>query len=293
MKDPVLFYAEKLDFPDDAVETLCAAGAALSTAGAPVAALWKQAGDALFEGSGDLWLTPLAQMAGQVPQVPRETADMVFLLAALPRLSDRYRAAGLPERLFWDAVADLRFKLLECRRVRGVWGTFVTDWFAGFYRLTRFALGRLQFERRAFPLPSYGPLREGDTVVACHIPSSGPLRPDDVTDAFRRARDFFPDVRVDGAFPLFCSSWLLYPPVSALFPAGSNLAKFAARFEIAAAVPTPENPDVWRVFDRPYDPAAVADLPDATMLQAALKAFLLAGNCMGSGKGVIFLRDDA
>lgn len=62
------------------------------------------------------------------------------------RLRENYRAAGLTDELFWDTIADLKFKLIECYDVYGIWGTFVASWYPWFYTMHRFKLGRLQYE---------------------------------------------------------------------------------------------------------------------------------------------------
>lgn len=69
-----------------------------------------------------------------------------------------------------------------------------------FFEMTRFALGRLQFELMDFP-ESYektGHVRpEGMTkVINMHIPSCGPLKKADCEASFRQAAAFFAD-----AFP--------------------------------------------------------------------------------------------
>ena len=43
-------------------------------------------------------------------------------------------------------MMDLHYKLDECSLVYGTVGTFVAPWFSGFFNMTRFGLGRLQFE---------------------------------------------------------------------------------------------------------------------------------------------------
>ena len=279
---------ERLRFPPEAVAALCAAREVIACAGTGAEPVLRAASEDLLEGSGEGYLERLAEVSALVPSVPRETLDMVFLISCLPELRARYRRKGLSEALFWATMEDLRFKLAECRRVRGVWGTFVTDWYDGFFRITRFAIGRLQYERRKVPFDAPC-LAKGSEACACHIPSSGPLTPESVDASLRAARDFFPDVRAGGAFPVICHSWLLYPPVVALFPERSNLALFAARFQIFHTEIDPENKDAWRVFDRPFDPAGVGQLPADTALRRSLKAYLASGNCMGSGYGFLLV----
>ena len=291
MRSALIADCEELRFPPEATAAFCAAREALLRPETGVEPLWREAEENLLDGHGKIYVDRLAEAAALVPSVPRETADMVFFLSCLPALRERYRANGLSEDLFRNTMEDLRWKLAECRRVRGLWGTFVPDWYAGFYRVRRFGLGRLQYERRELPFEVPGVLPQGATVCGCHIPSAGPLTEESVTDSLRRAAAFFADVRANGAFPLVCHSWLLYPPLVALFPAGSNMAKFAARFQVYNTDADPANKDAWRVFDRPFDPEKIAELPEDNSLRRALKSYLAAGNIMGNGYGFLLFKE--
>ena len=57
-----------------------------------------------------------------------------------------YDQAEIPVGIYHGAMLDLKWKLLECKRIMGIWGTFEGPWFDRFFNLSRFALGRLQFE---------------------------------------------------------------------------------------------------------------------------------------------------
>ena len=211
---------------------------------------------------------------------------MAFLVSLLPRMMADYRARGISEEIFWNTAHDLTCKLMECRKNRGVWGIFVTFWYPGFYRLERFALGRLQYERRKFPYEGVEGLEKGSVVYNCHIPSSGPLTPEDVEDSVRRAKEFYAADQNDAPFAVFCSSWLLYRPHVELFPEGSNLRLFAERFTVMENKPDETNHDFWRIFNIPWDASLdLASLPEATSLQRLFKGFLMEGNTMGSGIG--------
>lgn len=92
----------------------------------------------------------------------RHVVDFLFLALASERLRENYRAAGLTDELFWDTIADLKFKLIECHDVYGIWGTFVASWYPWFYTMHRFKLGRLQYEAVHF---------SGDTPAPVFLPS--------------------------------------------------------------------------------------------------------------------------
>ena len=52
--------------------------------------------------------------------------------------------------VFDKSLEDMKWKMLECYEIHGVYGNFVGHWYDGFFNLTRFGLGRLQFELRPF-----------------------------------------------------------------------------------------------------------------------------------------------
>ena len=100
---------------------------------------------------------------------------------------------------------------------QNVWnlGSFVSWWFDGFFEMTRFALGRLQFELMDFP-ESYEKDRtcapEGMTkVINMHIPSCGPLKKRGLRGIVSAGGSVFADAFPGEEIAFFCESWLLYP----------------------------------------------------------------------------------
>ena len=281
-------FMHRLEFPQESITVLESAQKKLFANGT-LNPLFKEAEAAFFHHEKGDFLVSLAAIAEQT-DVPRETVDMVFLVSMLPRLLEAYRKNGISEDIFWNTAKDLTYKLVECYVNRGVWGTFVTFWFPEFYRLERFGLGRLQYERKAFPYEGVSNLQKGQTVYNCHIPSAGTLTPDLVEDSLLRAKAFFAQELTSDSMPVYCSSWMLYPPHVELFPKGSNLRSFAERFTVVDAVPDPTNHDFWRIFNRPWDPDMnLNELPEDTSLRRAFKTFLMNGNVMGSGKCILWI----
>ena len=82
---------------------------------------------------------------------------------------------------------------------------------------------------------------------------------------------------------------MMYPLVHALIPKG-NMTRFVADYEIVSAYIDPEQDDRFRVFPHPpEDPVEI--YPENTPLQRNLKAWLLAGNTMGIGHGLMLWRN--
>lgn len=210
------------------------------------------------------------------------TADMLMLILAAQPLKDKYAQNGYSEELYYDTMCDLTYKLTECRKLHGVWGTFVTDWFRWFYQLKRFTLGRLQYEMRISEFDYKDKVKKGDKVIYCHIPSSGPITPESVTDSLNRAYDFY---GCDGELIVACSSWMLYPPHYDLFPENSNIRKFYDMFDIFSTKEMGTH-DLWRFFYKEN----IEDITEEdikTRLHRNFYDFVKAGNPMGSGLGVI------
>lgn len=219
---------------------------------------------------------------------------MVFLVSCLPELRRRYSQAGLPEALFWHTMLDLKYKLMECHRVKGQWGTFVGHWFDWFYKMKRFTLGRLQFEKVIYQGEIYEragvTVRPGDTVVNMHIPSAGPLTEKLRRDAYQQAYRFFPECRKEGALVLVCHSWLLDPVYQTFLPENSNVVSFQKDFDIVRVEKTDAFKDAWRVFGAEADRSA-KELPRCTSMQRAFADFLAAGGQTGEGFGIILWDD--
>ena len=290
----VLQNALWLDFPADAAEFLDKTARKLWS-DPLLAQLLAKAEDALFDVNvcKTELLKILASVAEKTDVDPR-TVDLTLLLRAVDRLRAQYREKGLPDTVCRETLRDLKYKHAECREVYGVDGIFVTDWFPLHFRCQLFALGRLQYERHAFEYDFYGSrLVRGDTVYKCHIPSCGPLTEESVLASFKTAYAFFADELRDGIMPIFCSSWMLYPPHDAeVFPAGSNLHRFYTLFDIMEAIPLPENEDFWRIFHTPFERSMLPNAPEGTSLQRAFKRFLQDGNDMGKGKGILLFDGD-
>lgn len=218
------------------------------------------------------------------------TMNMCLLLGACPALRERYAEKGIDEAIFWKSIEDMRWKLRECRDCEEVWGTFVPHWYRGFFEMTRFGLGRFQFEKTDFDADCYekcgNTLRRGDTVINFHIPSAGPLTDDKRIDSYKQAYKFFGGK--DGEPMAFvCGSWLLYEGHREFLPENSNILRFMDDFDIIRSDEREEFSDGWRVFGK-YSDGPVELLPEDTSIRRAFKQRLQQGKPTGHGYGVFF-----
>lgn len=217
-------------------------------------------------------------------------AQLLLYLCFSRYLPDHYRQAGLPLDVCDASMEDLKWKAVECHKVFGVWGTFVASWFPRFFKLTRFALGRLQFEEVSFPedYPSSGEQkdRSGQLALIVHIPSSGPLDHESCLASYRMAADFWGKYFHRTSPVICCFSWLLYPAHEEFLPDGSNILKFQRDYEVYKSWTDEKYEDLWRIFSCSFD-GDVSKLPEDTSLQRAYKKWLKEGNLPGGGKGIL------
>lgn len=218
------------------------------------------------------------------------TMNMCLLVGACPALRERYAEKGIDEEIFWKSIEDMHWKLLECKECEGVWGTFVPGWYRGFFDMTRFGLGRFQFEETGFDADYYekcgNTLKRGDTVINFHIPSAGPLTDEKRLDSYKQAYKFFGGK--DGEPMAFvCGSWLLYEGHREFLPGNSNILRFMDDFDIIRSADKEKFGDGWRVFGK-YSNGPVDDLPEDTSIRRAFKQRLQQGKPTGYGYGVFF-----
>ncbi|MBQ3093886.1 MAG: DUF5596 domain-containing protein [Clostridia bacterium] len=232
----------------------------------------------------------LADQAALAADVHEYTAELLVYICMSEELEKRYIQRGLPVEIFENSMLDLRYKLEECKAVKGVVGSFVAFWFAGFFDLTRFALGRLQFE-----LIPFGEHYEKDghvltpdsRVINVHIPRTG-TRLDEVAceEAYRRAASFFAEELGD-EIAFVCNSWLLYPAITEILPETSNIVRFMKRYDVFMSGVNKHKPDLWRLFDT--EEQHPDRLPADTTARRLFIKHIKEGGKLGWGYGVFFL----
>ena len=144
--DTLLFPTEAKETMEQAWEKICANAAAKETF-----LKWLL----VYEADGKLdykEVLKAADTAAKEAGIASYTADLLIYLLMTAHLKERYQEKGISEQIWLDSCMDLNWKLHECRKMYGIWGSFVSWWFDGFFEMTRFALGRLQFELMDFHL---------------------------------------------------------------------------------------------------------------------------------------------
>lgn len=218
------------------------------------------------------------------------TVAMLFFMYCAKTLEKKYLLKGIDRQIYLDTMHDLKCKLMECREVYDINGTFVAHWYPLFFKLERFALGRLQYERIPFPKEDYTKygytVRNGSIVYNCHIPSSGPLTEEDCLDSYKKAYMFFKDELKGNPMVIVCHSWLLYPENVDFFPKHSNILKFMSHFDIISYETHDSFSEAWRVFGK-NGLLPPNEWKTDTSLQRAFKNHILSDGKTGNGFGVL------
>ena len=172
-------------------------------------------------------------------------------------------------------------------------GSFVAWWFPGFFNMTRFALGRLQFEIVTYKGEDYEKqgriLKKGDRVINVHIPRSETPLTKEATDAsYAQAAEFFADALLSRQVVFVCDSWLLLADTLEVFPKHTNTYRFIHEYDVVKNSYSPEGRygDAWRLFNMDYT-GNIEDYPENTCMCRAYKDYLRRGGRGGSGFGIL------
>ncbi len=222
-------------------------------------------------------------------------AELLIYCCLSRHLRELYQENGIDDGVWRDSMLDLRYKLMECYDMHGIWGSFVAFWFDLFFCLDRFALGRLQYEHSSYfatnePYTKFGLelIRDKSRALQLHIPSSGKLTEESVIDSLKKAYGFFKDTEYvqNGILITECSSWLLFGDMEKFLRPESNVMKFQRCFELTASWGDAGFHDCWRLYNRDWDGNADA-LPRDTDMQRRFADWLKAGNSAGCGLGLL------
>ncbi len=226
-------------------------------------------------------------------KINRYTLDLLLFICMAEHCRELYVQAEISLKVYRDSMLDLKYKLMECQKNFGVWGSFVAPWFPRFFDLSRFALGRLQFEDDP-SMERYEKngivLNYGDWVLNVHIPSSGKLTLEDCMDSFRKASEFYADRFPDGIVKFTCHSWLLAPNHKDYLDPKSGIRQFADLFDVVKWEEDPKGSDLWRIFNKQYE-GSTEGFPADTSLQRAYLKLLADGETPQIGLGFLFMKD--
>ena len=216
---------------------------------------------------------------------------LILMICMSAHLKELYDENGYTEKMWEDAMADLKYKLLECHDVKKVWGIFVASWEKGFFDLTRFSFGRLQFEVRPFEgsscVKGQIEIQKDDPVVEVHIPrTQTPLKKEWCQESYEKAYEFFKPKFGEEPLVFVMYSWILYPGYQDIFPENSNIRKFNEDYTVLFTTEDESlNENMWRLFDMDWT-GDVNDYPEDSTLRKRMKEYLLNGKKVGSAYAI-------
>ena len=236
---------------------------------------------------------PKIDRAADLSGVHKYSAELLLFILFSKHLRELYRERGISDRIWFDSMCDLKWKLWECKAVKGIWGSFVAGWFPRFFNMTRFALGRLQFETWTVNddcIVKGKRIKPGMKALAIHIPRTmTPLTKESRLDSYRQAIEFYADEFGEQPILFSCHSWLLSEEMPSLLRDGSNIKSFCEDFTIVRYEKAKEGDygEAWRLFDIEYT-GNIDDFPDDSTLRLNYKKYLKNGGVMGCGMGYFF-----
>lgn len=195
---------------------------------------------------------------------------------------EKYKKEGIEEGIFWDTFQDLRFWSENYYQEHGSYGIGAYDWFWRHMDMTVFRLGRLQFEQMKMGYTvgkGEKTILQGTPVINIHIPQGEPMEWDACQRSFAEAGR-----RFGWEKPYVCHSWLLYPGLKQFLKPSSNILEFQKHFYILEE-DFKEKEAEERLFGKQYQ--SIEEYPQQTSLQKAVKKYLLEGNQMGNGWGIL------
>ena len=230
--------------------------------------------------------------SAEICGVREETAYGLYLLCLTEHLHHLYMVRGLDDSWYDGVIEDLKVKNDECFLIKGSYGTFVSDWFYKFFELTRFAIGRLQFQPMFMPESNdYNGvlIEEGELSIGIHIPGGKSLNIDECINSLKIAYEVFVPYFSDGVVVFNCFSWLLAPNNKKLLNPESSIVKFGELFNI---IPSQQlvDCDFWRIYGR-EDCSDTASLPRDNSLRKAYALCAERGEIPCAGLGIIRMKD--
>lgn len=295
MKEYLHEFFEEFDYPQEACDALLQAYDAIQgnpSSSERFCSLLKR-----YESDAN---SDMAQMLDEMGELSAEvnvheyTGKLLLPVCMTRALREHYRRAGLDDEMWFLSMCDLKWKLVECRLVHGIWGSFVSRWFGRFFDLTRFGIGRLQFEIIPFEREyekNGVKLSPESKVINVHIPRTGsPLDPAQTAWSFKKAAAFFREKYALDPIVFVCHSWLLFPRNLEVLSPNSNIRRFAENFEIMTSGEDADYSQVWRLFDRNYD-GDVDSLPQDSSFRRAYADWIRRGEKIGWGHGIYVYSD--
>lgn len=209
----------------------------------------------------------------------------VCLNFAIKNTLVEYKKLGIDDTVFYDTMRDIKI-WCENNNNKGLnnWG-----WIKNHLKCELFKLGRLQFQLFNCNIKdldySLFPFDYGENLIYIHIPQGEKLIYSDCVKSIQQANFFFEKYFGNHKYNYyFCESWLLYPECFMFMREGCNILQFQSLFSIIC-----DNQDESQAIERIFGKRRIikALYPQKTSLQKSAKKYMMQGNRLGMGIGII------
>ncbi|MBO4594644.1 MAG: DUF5596 domain-containing protein [Clostridia bacterium] len=283
-------FIRKFEFPEEAAEVLGISSEKIFSDKAAAELFKSIIKDYEFDmccNFGKIW--EKAEKISERITIDDFTVKLLVIIGLSDALRKYYKEKGVSENIWFDSMSDVKNKMIECKLLYGIWGTFVADWFEGFFKMRLFGMGRLQFEIKTTGRKleiGEAVINSDENVLFVHIPRIGTkLDRTETERSYENAARFFKPYFSTGFIPFYCQSWLLFSTTLSFLSPESNIYKFAKDYTIIENVSYEDYSQVWRLFDRFYE-GDINGLPQDTSLRKKYAEHIKSGGKFGYGTGV-------
>ena len=219
------------------------------------------------------------------PQDLHMTLNLYFALVFARECKGRYISKDIDHDIYKDTLNDISIWADTYHMQTGKIGLKEIHWIRKHIFFKIFKLGRLQFEMTDLE-KDVKSFTKNSECLNIHIPEGEPLEPLKCQQSLKVAKSFFIKHFNKNYQVAVCHSWLLHENLKVILDQNANIVKFAQLFEIV------ENTnDCSQALERVFGTGTKisANMPERTSLQRKMKRFLLDGNVVGMGYGIINL----
>ncbi len=210
---------------------------------------------------------------------------LAVILSCAVKAKDKYDSMGISEEVYYDTMSDIK---IWCEN-NGNKGLKNYGWLKNHVKCELFRLGRLQFQ--IYPCKNRTlnykklPFDYGENLIYVHIPQGEKLEKERCIESIRSAGEFFAKHFPDYGYRwYFTESWLLFEGNREFMAENSNILAFASLFEHCYSVKIDEQA-IERIFGKRR--IFKKNYPENTSLQKRAKEYIIKGNRLGAGIGVI------
>lgn len=196
-----------------------------------------------------------------------------------------YQDKSIPLDIFYATMSDIK---IWCKNYNNK-GLKNSNWISNHLKGELFRIGRLQYQLYNCDVKHLDynllPFDKNEQMLYIHIPQGEKLIYSDCVKSICDAKAFFSKYFPDFEYKLFfCESWLLFEDNYKFMDESSNILQFQSLFSIVYSN-TIDVQGIERIFGKRK--LLKQNYAEGTKLQKSAKQYMLDGNKLGFGIGVI------